>query len=51
VDDGWRPTEAEVESVGAQLLEVLGYLVGRCRLPVSKPVSKVPMVSALEAIL
>jgi tRNA nucleotidyltransferase (CCA-adding enzyme) len=29
----------------------LTYEVGRCRLPVSKPVPKAPMVSALEATL
>uniref|UniRef100_A0A7S0X762 non-specific serine/threonine protein kinase n=1 Tax=Mantoniella antarctica TaxID=81844 RepID=A0A7S0X762_9CHLO len=34
VDDGWRPTEAEVESVAVQLLEVLGYL-GSLRPPVA----------------
>ena len=28
-----------------------GDLVGRCRLPVLKPVLKVPMVSALEATI
>ena len=28
-----------------------GLVVGRCRLTVSKPVLKAPMVSALEAII
>jgi serine/threonine protein kinase len=34
VDEGWRPTEAEVESVATQLLDVLGYL-GSLRPPVA----------------
>lgn len=34
VDEGWRPTEAEVESVAVQLFEVLGYL-GSLRPPVA----------------
>ena len=34
VDDGWRPTEKEVESIAVQLLEVLQYL-GSLRPPVA----------------
>ena len=34
VDDGWRPTEKEVESIAVQLLEVCGYL-GSLRPPVA----------------
>jgi len=37
-----------IEITLATTLEVVGT-VGRCRLPVSKPVLKAPMVSALEA--
>ena len=33
-DEGWRPTEKEVESIATQLLEVLGYL-GSLRPPVA----------------
>jgi hypothetical protein len=32
---------------GTQVENFLNTMVGRCRLPVSKPVSKAPVVSAL----
>jgi len=44
-------TEADVALVAAAAERAIVVSVGRCRLPVSKPVLKAHIVSALEAIM
>ena len=47
----WYPASVNMENMYYWITprDQFGNEVGQCRLPVSKPVLKVPMVSALEA--
>jgi len=51
IDARWKLNAFAISDEYRDGESFIWHQVGRCRLPVSKPVLKAPMVSALEAII